>query len=188
MLALAEEHGFQQWQAAARCLRGWFRAMQGHSVEGSAQMVHGLEAYRGAGTQVWQPNLLALLAEAHEKAGHMAEGLRMLTDALALVEQNQERHHEAELYRLKGELLLQFSSDNQADAETCFLQALNVARNQQAQSWELRAATSLARLWQQQGKRQEALDLLAPVYHWFTAGFDTADLQEAKGLREKLGE
>jgi len=91
-----------------------------------------------------------------------------------------------ELYRLKGELLLQQSSDNQAEAEHCFHHALDLARNQQAKSWELRAATSLARLWQQQGKRQEAHDLLAPVYGWFTEGFDTADLQEAKALLEEL--
>ncbi len=97
-----------------------------------------------------------------------------------------ERWYEAELYRLKGELLLQQSSDNQAEAEACFQQALDVARHQQAKSFELRAATSLARLWQQQGKRQEAHDLLAPVYSWFTEGFDTADLQDAKALLDEL--
>jgi len=99
-----------------------------------------------------------------------------------------ERWYAPELYRLKGDLLLQQHADNQAEAETCFQQAITVAQNQQAKSLELRAATSLARLWQQQGKRQEAHDLLAPVYHWFTEGFDTADLKDAKALLEELME
>jgi predicted ATPase len=98
------------------------------------------------------------------------------------------RWYEPELYRLKGELLLQQNSANQAEAETCFAQAIVIAQNQQAKSWELRATTSLAKLWQQQGKRQEAHDLLAPVYHWFTEGFDTADLKEAKALLDELSE
>ena len=98
-----------------------------------------------------------------------------------------ERWYEAERYRLKGDLLLALSVDHQAEAEACFQQALAVARHQQAKSWELRAAMSLARLWQQQGKRAEAHELLAPVYGWFTEGFDTADLQEAKALLEALG-
>ncbi len=97
------------------------------------------------------------------------------------------RWHEAELHRLKGELLLQLSTDNTAEAEASFRQALDVAHRQQAKSLELRAATSLARLWQSQGKRQEAYDLLAPVYEWFTEGFDTADLQEAKALLDDVG-
>ena len=107
---------------------------------------------------------------------------------LTLVDTTGERYYAPELHRLKGELLLQHSSDNQADAETCFHHALEIARSQQAKSLELRAATSLARLWQQQGRLQEAYDLLAPVYDWFTEGFDTADLQEAKALLDALGE
>jgi predicted ATPase len=110
----------------------------------------------------------------------------VLTEALALVDTTGERWYEAELYRLKGELLLQQSSNNQADAETCFQQAISIARSQQAKSWELRAATSLSKLWHQQGKRQKAYDLLAPVYNWFTEGFDTADLQDAKALLDEL--
>lgn len=112
----------------------------------------------------------------------------MLTEALAFVHSTKERWYEAELHRLKGELLLQQSSDNATEAESCYHNALEVSRRQEAKSWELRAATSLAKLWQCQGKRQEAHDLLAPVYNWFTEGFDTADLKEAKGLLEKLGE
>jgi predicted ATPase len=110
----------------------------------------------------------------------------VLTEALTLVDTTGERVWEPELYRLKGELLLQCSSDNHAEAENCFQQAITVAQNRQAKSLELRAATSLARLWQQQEKQAKAHELLAPVYAWFTEGFDTADLQEAKVLLDAL--
>jgi predicted ATPase len=106
---------------------------------------------------------------------------------LALAETTGERWYESELYRLKGALLLQQSSDNQAEAKSCFQHAISTAQNQQTKSLELRAATSLARLWRQQGKHQAAHDLLAPVYNWFTEGFDTADLQDAKALLDELG-
>jgi len=114
--------------------------------------------------------------------GQPEQGLTVLAEAMTLAETTGDRWYEAELYRLKGELLLQQNSDNHIEAEACFHRAINVARLQQAKSLELRAATSLARLWQQQGKRQEAYDLLAPVYGWFTEGFDTADLKDAKVL------
>src|SRR5262249_55617955 len=114
-------------------------------------------------------------------------GLTALAEALTRAETTGERWYESEIYRLKGELLLQQNAANQAEAETCFQQAITVAQNQQAKSGELRAATSLARLWQQQGKRQEAHDLLASVYNWFTEGFDTADLKDAKALLDALG-
>ena len=112
--------------------------------------------------------------------------MQTLAEAVALVNQTQERVYEAELYRLQGELLLARSAAHHAEAETCFRQALDVARRQQAKSWELRAAMSLSRLWQQQDKQAEARALLAPIYGWFTEGFDTADLQEAKTLLEAL--
>jgi predicted ATPase len=127
-----------------------------------------------------------LLAEAHGVLGEPEAGLTVLTEALTVVDTTGARVWEPELYRLKGVLLLQQSPDKQAEAENCFHHALEIARSQQAKSLELRASTSLARLWQQQGKRQEAHDLLAPIYHWFTEGFDTADLQEAKALLEAL--
>ena len=114
--------------------------------------------------------------------GEPEAGLAVLTEVLTLVETTGERWYEAELYRLKGELLLQQHADHQAEAETCFHHAIEIARNQQAKSFELRAATSLARLWQRQGKREEAQQVLGDVYGWFTEGFDTADLQEAKAL------
>jgi predicted ATPase len=120
--------------------------------------------------------------------GQPEAGLTTIAEALTLADTTEEGFYEPELYRLKGELLLQESLDHQVEAEACFHHALDIARNQQAKSLELRATTSLARLWQQQGKCQEAHDLLAPVYHWFTEGFDTADLQDAKALLEVLEE
>ena len=113
------------------------------------------------------------------------EGLLVIEQALTQVQRSNERQHEAELYRLKGELTLQKSQDAR-EAESCFQKAIEIAQHQEAKSWELRAATSLARLWQRQGKTAEARDLLAPVYNWFTEGFDTKDLQDAKALLNDL--
>jgi predicted ATPase len=129
---------------------------------------------------------MALLAEASAQVRQTAEGLEVLAEALATLDQSEVRLWEAELYRLRGELLLQQTVAQPEEAEVCFQQALAVARRQQARSWELRAAISLSRLWQQQGKRAEAHELLAPVYGRFTEGFDTADLREAKGLLDAL--
>jgi predicted ATPase len=131
--------------------------------------------------------LLLGLAEVLGRTGQVEEGLNLLDEAIELMDTG-ERYYEAEIHRHKGELLLMMSSDNQTEAETCFHQALDVARRQEAKSLELRAATSLAHLWQSQGKGQEAYDLLAQVYEWFTEGFDTADLREAKALLAELGE
>jgi predicted ATPase len=118
--------------------------------------------------------------------GQPEAGLTILTEALTLVYKTGERWYEPELYRLKGDLLLQQSPDNADEAESCFQQAITIAQNQSAKSWELRAATSLARLWQSQGKRKEAYNLLSPVYGWFTEGFDTADLIDARALLDEL--
>ncbi len=145
---------------------------------------HGMADNQATGTGITWPWFLAMLAEADKQAPET--GLAALDEALSLVDTNEECWWEAEVHRLKGALLLARSSDNQAEAETCFHQALSVAQNQQAKSLELRAATSLARLWQSQDKRQDATDLLAPVYNWFTEGIDTADLREAKVLLEEL--
>jgi predicted ATPase len=132
------------------------------------------------------PYHLALLAEVLAQVGQTAAGLESLAEALAAVAQSAARWWEAELHRLRGELLLQHSVASPEEAETCFQQALDVACRQQAKSLELRAALSLSRLWQQRGQRDEARELLAPIYAWFTEGFDTADLQEAKALLEEL--
>ena len=130
-----------------------------------------------------QPYYLGLLAEAYGEGGHSEEGLPLLVEALAVMDNTELRYYGAELYRLRALLLRQVVPDA-SQAEACFHQALDMARAQQARSLELRAAMSLARLWQQQDKRQDARDLIVPVYDWFTEGFDTADLQEAKALLE----
>src|SRR5262249_9713580 len=150
--------------------------------EGMAQMQQGLTAWRATGAKVLQPYVLGLLAAAHAKVGQHEIGLTLLAEALAVVNDTGERRWEAELDRLKGEILLAHSAEHHTEVETCFRQALDIARYQQAKSWELRAAMSLARLWQSQGKRVAAHQLLAQVYGWFTEGFDTPDMQEAKTL------
>jgi predicted ATPase len=151
-----------------------------------AQMQQGLAAWHATGAAVFRPYGLALLAAASAQMRQVEEGLTLLAEALAVTNEKGERRWEAELYRLQGELLLARDTGQDTEAETCFRQALDIARRQQAKSWELRAAMSLARLWQRQGKRVEARELLAPVHGWFTEGFDTADLQEAKALLEEL--
>src|SRR5262249_32013380 len=156
------------------------------------QMRQGLDAWPAMGTELVRTYLLALLVEAYGKAGQAEQGLSALAEALALVDNCSERFYEAELYRLKGELTLQQSSvpgleaSAQQEAEACFLKAIEVACQQQAKSLELRAVMSLARLWQSQGKQAEAHQLLSEIYNWFTEGFDTKDLQEAKALLEEL--
>jgi len=185
-LSVAKEQGFPLWVAIGSLLRGWTLAQQGEAQEGVEQLTQGLIAHRATGAEIFRPYYLALLAEASGMQGEPEEGLAWLTEALMLVDTTGERWYAPELYRLKGALLLRYSSDNQAEAENCFHQAMAIAQNQQAKSLELRAAINLARLWQQQGKHQEAHDLLAPVYGWFTEGFDTPDLQDAKMLLDEL--
>jgi len=183
---LATEQGFPYWRARGSMLRGWALAYQGQAQEGIAQIKQGLTALRATGAELARPYWLALLTEAYGIMGQPEAGLTALAEALTLTETTGERWYEPEMYRLKGALLLQQNSDNQAEAEACYHHALEIARTQQAKSFELRTATSLARLWRQQGKRQEAHDLLAPVYNWFTEGFDTADLQDARVLLNAL--
>ena len=163
-------------------------AAQGQGAAGTAQMRQGLAAHQATGSERQRPYYLALLGEAYGSRGQTAEGLSLLAEALATVDRTGERGWEAELYRLQGEILLAQAGVRQQvqEAEACLHQALDVSCRQQAKSWELRAAISLSRLWQQQGKRAEAYTLLAPIYGWFTEGFDTADLQEAQALLEEL--
>jgi predicted ATPase len=181
-MALASEHAYIQQWAWGMILHGW--AVTDRTA-GITQMRQGLDTLLAIGTVSWRPYLLALFAEVHAALGRLAEGLHILDEALGLVEKTGGRLYEAELYRHRGELLLKQSVSDEQQAETCFRQALDVARRQQAKSWELRAAMSLSRLWQQQGKRDEARELIAPIYGWFTEGFDTADLQEAKALLDE---
>jgi predicted ATPase len=187
-VALCAEQGFAYYLAWGTTMQGWARAAPGQDEEGIAQIRRGLAALRATGAALRLPYYLALLAEVCGQTGLAAEGLTLLAEALAQAHKTGESWTEAELHRLKGELLLALSADNHAEAEGCFHQALAVARQQQAKSLELRTAMSLARLWQQQGKRTEAWELLAPLYSWFTEGFDTADLQEARALLEALGD
>jgi predicted ATPase len=187
-ISLATAQGFPHWRARGVVLRGWALVQQGQVKEGIEQINQGLRAIRPTGAEINWSYFLALLAEAYETIGEPEAGLTALAEALTLVDTTGERWYEPELYRLKGELLLQQNSDNQADAENCFQQAIAIAQHQQAKSLELRAAMSLSRLWQQQGKRQEAHDLLASVYNWFTEGFDTVDLRDAKALLNELSE
>jgi class 3 adenylate cyclase/predicted ATPase len=188
LMALATEQGFAQQVAQATIMRGWALAAQGQEAAGTAQMRQGLAAHQATGTARQRPYYLALLAEASGSRGQTVEGLSLLAEALATGDRTGERGWAAELHRLQGELLLAQAGARQRvpEAEVCFHQALDVARRQQTKSWELRAAMSLARLWQQQGKRAEAYELLAPIYAWFTEGFDTADLQEAKASLDEL--
>jgi predicted ATPase len=185
-LAIATEQGFGHLVPFATFNRGWALAAQGQREAGMAQMRQGLAALHTMGNRLALSELLALLAEAYGQSGQAEAGLRLLAEALAHVEYTSERLYEAEVYRIKGELLLQQTVPDVPQADACFQQALAVARRQQAKSWELRAAMSLARLWQREGKHAEARELLAPVYGWFTEGFDTADLQEARALLEAL--
>ena len=185
-MARAREQGVPQWLTVGTILRGWALARQGQAEEGIAQIRHALAAWRAMGAGMAVSHWLVLLAEAYGHAGQAEEGLRLLAEALVHVDSTGERPSAAEVYWLKGELLLRQAIPDEVQAETCWHQALDIARRQQTKSWELRAAVSLARLWQQQGKNAEARDLLAPIYGWFTEGFDTADLQEAKALLEAL--
>jgi len=193
-ITVATAQRFALVQALGPILRGWAIAVQEHKPEGLVQIQQGLAMYRLTGAEFQRPHFLTLLAEVAGLLGQPEEGLAALDEALTLVEQTEERYYEAELYRQRGELLLRHAaqshtaqdSQEQHDAEACFQHALAVARRQEAKSLELRAATSLARLWQCQGKHAEARELLASVYGWFTEGFDTADLQEAQALLDAL--
>ena len=184
--ALSTEQSFPYWAAMGTSFRGWALAMQGQGEEGVVQVRQGIAAWQATGATLHVPYFCALLAEVCDRLGYTADGLQVLTEAHTLVEQHEDRWWEAEICRLRGVLLLRQMGTQRAEAETWLRRALDVARRQEAKSLELRAAMSLVRLWQQQGKRAEAYELLAPIYHWFTEGFDTADLQEAKALLEAL--
>jgi predicted ATPase len=190
-ITLSTEQEFPLWVALGTILQGWALFEQGKNEVGIVQMRQGLAAYRHTGMEWDRPYFLSLLAEAYGKVGQAEEGLTVLAEALATVEKSEERRWEAELYRLKGTLTLQvkgqsLKSEVEEEAEACFHKAIEIARCQSAKSLELRAVMSLAHLWLPQGRRAEARQLLAEVYGWFTEGFDTTDLQEAKTLLEKL--
>jgi predicted ATPase len=181
-MQLSTEHGFRQLYVTALIMQGWFLASHGQQASGITQMQQGLTDYSQTGIALYRVWYLTLLADAYRQHHQSNAGLETLTEAMPL----SRPFFEPELYRLKGELLLMQSWGNQAEAEACFDHALDLARRQQAKSWELRVAVSLSRLWQRQGKRAEAWQLLAEIYGWFTEGFDTVDLKDAKALLQKL--
>jgi len=207
-VALSTEQGFPFWLAWETIVRSWALAEQGQTEGVLAQMHQGLTVWQATGAEELQPYFLAVLAEIHSKRGQVGKGLTAVAEASAWVDKTGERFYEAELYRLKGHLLLaqegkrqtakgkrQTSKmtdprspipDPQGEAEACFLKAIEIARRQEAKPLELRAAMSLARLWQQQGKHQQAHTTLSEIYGWFTEGLDTKDLREAEALLAEL--
>jgi predicted ATPase len=192
-MAIAAEQGFGFFIAFDMVLRGWALAEQDESKEGVSQMLQGLAAYRATGAEALLPQWLSVLAATYGKLGQIQEGLDVLADAQMLSDKNNgERYYIAEMHRLKGKLLMQGIRDTVRDtavydkAETCFLQAIELAQQQDAKSLELRAAVSLSRLWQRQGKKSDAFGLLSKICNWFEEGFDTPDLKAAKVLLEEL--
>jgi len=185
-VALASEHGFAHWAALGRVLQGWADAQRGEATTGIARIRDGLAAKEATGSCVFTPLYLTLLAEALACAGKIEEGLATLDDALATAAVSGERGWNAEIHRLRGELVGRLPYPDPAKAEDSFRTALAIAREQGTRGYELRAATSLARLWRERGRWDEARELLAPLYGSFTEGFDTPDLKDAKALLDEL--
>jgi predicted ATPase len=183
-LAIMTDQGFGLNIGNATFTRGWALAAQGRHEEGMAQMRQGRAARRAEEAGINMAEYPTRLGEAYGRIGQAEAGLHLLAEALVVMDKGP--WYEAEMHRIKGELLLLQAIPDAPQAAACFQQALAVARRQRAKSYELRAAMSLSRLWQQQGKRAEARELLAPIYSWFTEGFDTPDLQEAKALLDAL--
>ena len=199
LISLCTEQGFGFFQAMGFCLRGWALFTKGQETEGIAQLCQGMAAWKTTGAVLFMPYHLAMLAEIHGETGQTETGLVMLAEALTIVDKSGERFWEAEIYRLKGELLLRDEGERPVQSaveernakrelspEDCFYKAIHIAQHQSGKSLELRATVSLCRLWQSQGKQEEARQMLAEIYNWFTEGFDTVDLKEAKALLEEL--
>jgi len=184
LVAIAGEQAFPLWRAQGTIYRGWVKVKNGDVTNGISLLSSGSAAYRATGAEAWTPYQNALLARAYEIAGQAEKASALLEDALQIVERTGARWYEAELNRHKGQLLLR--QGDTEPAEELYRKALRIAVEQKAKLWELRAATSLARLWGEQGRRTVARDLLAPVYGWFTEGFDTADLKNAKAVLHEL--
>jgi predicted ATPase len=204
-IVLCTQQGFSMYLAMGTILRGWALAEQGQGEEGIALMRQGLSDYKTTGAELARPSYLLLLAEGYQSIGQPEEGLDVLAEALTIAHKTGEHVHLAELYRLKGELLLaqkgkkqepvlslgeraKGNNEEASEAEACFHKAIDIARHQGAKSLELRAVMSLSQLRQSQGKKAEARRILAKVFSWFTEGFDTPDLQAAKALLEQLSE
>jgi predicted ATPase len=186
LITLSQEQGFALWELFGIGFRGWALAKQGRHEEGILQIRQVLTANQLVGLDLQRPYLLALLAEACGEAGQPEDGFTMLTEAFEVSSRTHERWDEAERYRLRGQLLLMQDESNAAQAEGSFQRATEVARQQSGKSLELRATMSLARLIAKHGRRDEARTMLAEIYNWFSEGFDTADLKDAKTLLDEL--
>jgi predicted ATPase len=183
---LADETGSSYWKACATLHQGDLLALTGNFSDAVRMITSGIAAFRSTGATCWLPLHLSYLAKSYASLGQFDEAWRCVGEAMNKIETTKETWFEAEVNRIAGEIALKSPQPDAAKAEACFERALTVSRQQQAKSWELRAAMSLARLWRDQGKVQQARELLAPVYGWFTEGFDTRDLKEAKALLDAL--
>ena len=186
VLALSEEKSAPHWRAFGMLNQGWLLALTGKAAEAAPLISEGIAAYRATGSTNWIPLRLSYLALARAEIGQVDEAWRCIDEASTAIALTSERWCEAEVNRTAGEIILKMPAPDMAKAQAYFQRALDTARAQQAKSWELRAAMSMARLWRDQGKRDVARDLLAPVYGWFTEGFDTIDLKEARALLDEL--
>jgi predicted ATPase len=184
LVTVATDQGFLFWRPMGTIYRGWVKVQDGDAAEGISLMRNALAAYRATGAQLWIPYYTAFLARAYEIAGRIKEALAQLDDAFCTVEMTGERWYAAELNRHKGRLLLR--QGHVEAAEGLYGKALSIAEEQGAKLWELRAAASLARLCRDKGRAAEGRDLLASIYAWFTEGFDTPDLKEARALLDEL--
>ena len=182
LVALADEKGALQWKANGMGQRGWVLALTGKAEDAVPMIASEITASRSTGATVGAPSSLSNLASAHVKLGQLDDAWRCIGEAMTGMKTTEERWWEAEVNRIAGEIALMSRPPDVLKAEAYFDRALAIARDQQAKSWELRAAMSMARLWRDQGKARQARELLAPVYGWFTEGFDTLDLKEAKAL------
>ena len=192
-IALCVEHGMSHEKESVNVAYGWAIAQLGQVEEGIARIRESLASHNARGSMISSSNYLAVLADSYAKAGRIEEAMDAVTKGLDFADANNERQCESELYRLKGELLLAQSANNEnlraasiLHAEASFQQAIEIARRQGAKSWELLAALSLARLWQIQGKGMAASEMLKEIYAWFTEGFETSDLKHARALIEEL--
>ena len=186
LIALADEKGAPYWKALGTAVRGVIFALTGKASDAVRAITSGITSLRSTGATLYEPRHLWHLAMAYAELGQPDDARRCIDDAIDKVERSKEKWCEAEVHRIAGEIALKSLAPDTEKAETYFDRALAVARQQQAKSWELRAAMSMARLWRDQGKPQQARELLAPVYGWFTEGFDTLDLKEAKALLDEL--
>jgi predicted ATPase len=186
LVALADEKGALFWKIAGMVRKGELFSLTGKASDAVHMITSGSAASRSMGTTIYMPSSLSYLARAYTELGKFEDAWRCIGEAMTAVETTKEKWCEAEVHRVAGEIALKSPKPDAAKAQAYFERALAVARAQQAKSWELRTATSLARLWRDQGKRDEARNLLAPVYNWFTEGFDTLDLKEAKALLDEL--